>query len=197
MSSLLQSYFEPDEKQRFLTVVEPLSTSQWLTGIVNVQVEREMSKRKFALAGFWEQQEVPKHETNFDVGSDFRLVDVPKIKSAQRKSRFEAIQKWDGHVVNIDKENKTFEARLTDSSAPRDADSETVEFMIDDLTDDKLSLLTVGAVFVWSVGYHYDEYGTKRRSSDLVFRRMPVWTIKDFEESEQIADETAEGLRWD
>lgn len=197
MNSLLQSYFEPDEKQQSLTVVGPLSTSQQLTGIVDVQVEREINRRKFAIAGFSEQQEVPKHETNFVVDPDFRLVDVPEIKITQRKSRFEAIQKWDGHVVNIDKENKTFEARLTDSSVPRDADSETVEFLINDLTDDSLCLLKVGAVFVWSVGYHYDEYGTKRRSSDLVFRRMPVWTEKDFEESEQIADEIAEGLRWD
>lgn len=197
MNSLLQSYIEPHEEQRSLTVVKPLSTSQQLTSIVEVQIERELSKRKFAIADFWEQQKVPEHETNFAVDPDIRLVDVPEIKSSQRKSRFEAIQKWDGHVVNIDKENKTFESRITDSSVLRDADSETVEFLIDDLNDDSLCLLKVGAVFVWSVGYHYDEYGTKRRASDLVFRRMPVWTEKDFEESEQIANEIAEGLRWD
>ena len=45
--------------------------------------------------------------------------------------------------------------------------------------------------------YHHDEFGTKRRASDLVFRRMPIWTEKDIEESEKTAEEIVEGLRWD
>lgn len=106
---------------------------------------------------------------------------------------FQSIQEWEGYVVNVNDE--TFTARLIDTQN-RDNPEEEGDFLIEDIRKDDLKMLQTGAVFRWVVGYVIKRDGAKRRSSDIVFRRLPQWTQRDLSEADTEAEEMLGAIDW-
>ena len=112
---------------------------------------------------------------------------APAKSRVVQSESFRAIQEWEGCVTRID--DDTFAAQLTDRTAGKTLAEEEADFPIDDVSEDDRQLLTLGAVFRWVVGYQRSASGTKKRVSQIVFRRLPMLTERDA----KIADE--EGAR--
>lgn len=108
---------------------------------------------------------------------------------------FHALQEWEGYVLDIQRE--TFTARLVDKTAQGTVEGEIGEFAISDISDDDRALLRPGAIFRWTIGYQRTKGGTKRRVSDIVFRRLPMWTKSELSESAKRAKDLAERIVWE
>ncbi len=106
---------------------------------------------------------------------------------------FQSLQEWEGVVLAIS--DSTFTARLVDVF-DKDAPDEEADFLRQDLRSDDFKMLEPGAVFRWVVGYVIKKDGTKRRSSDIVFRRLPQWTQRDISEADEEAISLLEGVDW-
>jgi hypothetical protein len=121
---------------------------------------------------------------------------VPKVASrdASERATFSPLQEWEGFVNEIGVD--CFTGLLVDLTAKKTRAEEQMEFPISDLSEDDRSLLREGAIFRWSIGYQ-TQHGTKKRVSQVVFRRLPVWTRSDFEESNQKVKEIVENIVWD
>jgi hypothetical protein len=96
----------------------------------------------------------------------------PKENAAPRRLWLQSLQEWEGYVSEVGE--KTFRARLVDLTANQKFEDEVAEFAIEELSDDNAALLLEGAVFRWVIGYQRSESGTKRRVSEVVFRRLPA-----------------------
>ncbi|MDE2492675.1 MAG: hypothetical protein KGL97_02110 [Alphaproteobacteria bacterium] len=112
-----------------------------------------------------------------------------------RDVSFFALQEWEGAVLDIAKE--TFTARLLDVTAKRKIEDEVAEFAISDLSDDDRQLLAPGAIFRWTIGYQRAKGGTKRRVSEITFRRLPQWTTRDIDSAKAQARELSKDLLWE
>ncbi len=104
------------------------------------------------------------------------------------------LQEWEGYVIDIQKE--LFSARLIDLTAEAETEEEEVEFQIEELSDANRKLLKMGAIFRWVIGYQRDKSGSKRRVSQIVFRRIPAWTKKDLIRAGLRAQEMKAGVEW-
>lgn len=96
---------------------------------------------------------------------------------------------WEGTVVRIGAES--FIATLRSLRNPNDSEKEA-EIPIDEVTPDDLELLQPGAVFYWTIGYDISPSGTRRRTSQIKFRRLPAWTKKDIDRARSQASELFE-----
>jgi hypothetical protein len=102
-----------------------------------------------------------------------------------------ALQEWEGIVAELGV--KEFTARLSDLTDRTRKGEEEAHFPLREVSEDDLELLRVGAVFRWTIGFQ--KLGaTKQRISQVVFRRLPQWTIKDIREADQLADQLTQDL---
>lgn len=112
------------------------------------------------------------------------LRSITKITEPQ--SRFEVLQKWEGFVANIEGDEITAViSDLFNANAP----TEEICFDIDEVSDADRELVTQGAVFYWYIGYRYDPWGQKTRSSLFKFRRLPAWQKKQLDKADKDAHE--------
>ena len=58
---------------------------------------------------------------------------------------------------------------------------------------DDLQLVVEGALFDWHIGYE-KKSGTTQKYSKILFRRMPRWTISDFEQANKLKNKFKEFL---
>jgi hypothetical protein len=98
---------------------------------------------------------------------------------------FRAIQKWEGHVIQVGKDS--FSARLIPIAG--EGPDQEAEIYMEEVAPDDRSLVEPGAVFYWSIGYLDKPSGTRLRASVLRFRRLPVWTQRELENATIKADE--------
>jgi hypothetical protein len=105
------------------------------------------------------------------------------------------LQEWEGYVVEI--ESKKFWARLVDRTTGGKVEEELAEFPIGDVSDEDRNLLTVGSVFRWVIGYQRARGGSKRRVSQVTFRRMPAWSPNELKDAEKTAKKFVETIIWD
>jgi hypothetical protein len=113
-------------------------------------------------------------------------------RARPEQDRFHALQQWEGVVDAIN--DGTFTARLVDRTA--DEPDEEVEFDLTEVPTGDRDLVTVGAVFYWSVGYHTSATGTRSRVSVISFRRLPAWTEAEKRQARERAEQIAEALDW-
>jgi hypothetical protein len=109
---------------------------------------------------------------------------------APAKERFVALQRWEGIVTEC--RTETFLARLSDLTA--DGVEEEIELPLSDIAEEDLSLVALGAVFYWSIGYRIDAGGQRWRASTLRFRRLPVWSAAEIEQAKARASDVARTL---
>jgi len=118
----------------------------------------------------------------------------PPLRTAPEIS-LQPLQEWEGYVVEIGADK--FSARLVDRTAGDSLETEYTEFPIADVSDDDKNLLIIGAVFRWVIGYQRARGGTKRRVSQITFRRMPAWSPKELKEAEKTAKAFVDAIVWD
>jgi len=107
----------------------------------------------------------------------------------------EPSQEWEGYVTAINEE--TFTARLLDISARDCVESEEADFPIADLSETDHALLKEGAIFRWVIGYQRSLGGTKRRVSQVTFRRLPAWTKRGLHDAKLKAEAILKSIHWD
>jgi hypothetical protein len=128
-------------------------------------------------------------QINSAVVSAFPRIAPPPAISLQ------PLQEWEGYVTSIGED--TFTGHLVDVTARQRTEQEAADFPISDLSDDDRKLLEVGAVFRWVIGYQRSSGGTKRRVSQVTFRRMPAWSRRDLIEANKVAVTLSKEIRWE
>lgn len=108
--------------------------------------------------------------------------------------RFLALQEWEGVVLEI--HGDVFTAHLNDITC-KDNPPEMGNFIVEDIRKDDLKLMREGAVFRWIIGYEIKKSGNKRRSSQLVFRRLPLWSKREIDEADREAQQLMESIPWE
>ncbi|WP_320041958.1 hypothetical protein [uncultured Desulfobacter sp.] len=98
-------------------------------------------------------------------------------------------QKWRGYVTK--KNDDYFTAIITDCSTNHP--DEEVDLPLEIISPDDLHLVVEGALFDWHIGYEKNS-GTTQKYSKILFRRMPRWTISDFEQANELKNKFKEFL---
>lgn len=106
-------------------------------------------------------------------------------KPAQDQDSFAVIQKWEGYVSSVTED--TFEATLC--CIKGEGPDQYAKFSFEDVSDDDRPLISVGAVFYWSIGYLEKISGQRLRASLIRFRRLPAWTRRELANAEARAKE--------
>ena len=108
---------------------------------------------------------------------------LPKFRnvSRNREVSFPALQEWEGHVVEV--LGSKFTARLIDITSNSKLLEEEADFPVEDVSESDRDLLRPGAIFRWSIGYQRTRGGTRKRVSQVVFRRLPQWTEHELREN--------------
>lgn len=118
--------------------------------------------------------------------ADF-VFEPPKLVSPKVEN-FISEQSFEGVVLSIDLDDKTFWARLADLSAA--FPDEEAEFSMDEIPVDDWSLIVPGALFSWNIGREWRD-SQVRRVSDIRFRRFFKFTKVAIARAEERADALA------
>lgn len=97
---------------------------------------------------------------------------------------FRLLQQWEGTVTEV--ASSEFTAELRDLTEPANYREEAT-FDLDEVSPDDQTLLALGAVFRWSIGYRTSAAGQRERVSLLRFIRIPGWRKSAVEEVERRA----------
>lgn len=163
---------------------EQASTSQQvnLTAVWNPESAKSICK-PFAILPDASNQITPidtRQETRLPRGAQMRQfgrATMPVGKNAQQFAHFRALESWVGRVTEVEADQ--FIALVV--SDKRNETTETAEFTFDEISDDDRSLVKVGALFYWSIGYQINEFGGRITASTLRFQRIRHWTRKEME----------------
>lgn len=120
---------------------------------------------------------------------DSRIVPMPLVSPPDY--RFQLLQQWEGLVSSVS--DRDFTAVLRDLSNPSQPDEEAT-FSLEETSEQDKGLVVPGAIFYWVIGYRTSASGQKTRSSDLRFRRLPVWTRSEINRLAKKAAEFEEVL---
>jgi hypothetical protein len=86
---------------------------------------------------------------------------------------FDVRQQWEGVVSSIGEDE--FSVVLRDLTHPDASEHEAV-LPTEEIPEDDLPLLQVGAVLYWTIGYRKSRTGQRDRVSTIRLRRLPAWT---------------------
>ena len=134
-----------------------------------------------------------------DIGADLRAVSRAKhffrpvsmnTKSPKIQSiTFSPIKEWEGYVVDVVEDHMI--ANLIDLTARENRPSSTVEIPLEELEPADIKRLRPGMIFRWAIGYLRTPTGTRKRTSNIVFRNLPQWTKQELAEAKKKAAEMA------
>lgn len=119
------------------------------------------------------------------------------LPSQPRAESFTAIQEWEGFVTSISPDQGSFFARLVDKTAKKKVAEETIEIQVSDVSESDAHLIKEGAIFRLAIGHARSAAGTRRKVSEIVFRRLPAWTERDIREARQKAEQLVSALKWE
>jgi hypothetical protein len=171
--------------------------AQLTSGVSQALVARDYADRSYdQQEKSWGTVEVSRQVSRRIVEAIDRKVraNFPAIAPAPALS-LQPLQEWEGYVLDIRAD--TFTARLADVTAGSKLEEEIAEFPLADLSDDDRQLLAIGAIFRWVIGYQRSPAGTKRRVSQVTFRRLPAWTKSELKQANKRAQELVTGIIWD
>ena len=104
-----------------------------------------------------------------------RGVSPPPVSASSASSAsFHALQEWEGYVVDVG--TTDFVARLVDLTAGSAHEEEEAVIPRTELSHDDDAKMSVGSIFRWVIGYERSPTGTKKRTSQIVFRDLPAIT---------------------
>lgn len=135
-------------------------------------------------------QLISSHEWNNEESS-LRL--LPKVvRDEKLQNYYSKTQKWIGHITSINKTN--FIAKLEDLT--NQGTNEIGEFDIEEISKDDKPLLSIGAVFYWSLGYSH-ENGQKSKKSLLRFQRVTEFTQDEIDGALDRAKDLINKIKWE
>jgi hypothetical protein len=108
-----------------------------------------------------------------------------------REERRQIIGDFEGIVEDVDWHKGTFNARLIDMTTGDQVAREVAEFPTADVRADDREMVVEGAVFRVRILYRIKPGGTKQRFTEVIFRRLPSWQLRHFEQAYRRADELA------
>jgi hypothetical protein len=145
-------------------------------------VVRLSEVRRPAFAGLLSRF-VAKTSTNRDDGTDSAETGLIDSKNYSRKAAerlgsrdvermaTQALQRFECYVEAVGHDVVT--ARLIDKTGA--SPNLIAEVLREEIPDADQDVLDVGATFYWSIGYSFEAGGTKRRFSEIRFKRTPRW----------------------
>lgn len=101
-------------------------------------------------------------------------------------------QRWEGYVTAIHEDY--FQARIEDLTNP--GTYEIIKFDLDEISPEDESLLKLGAVFYFSIGYVLNN-GQREKTSLLRFKRIAEWTEEEFNRAVDRGQKLSNNLKWD
>lgn len=107
---------------------------------------------------------------------------------------FKQTQNWVGHIIQIN-DNEKFTAKLEDLNDP--GTYEEAEFYFKDVSPDDQSLISLGSIFYWSVGYAVRIGGQVKKESLLRFQRLPAWNVAEFDKIVDASSALRARLKWE
>lgn len=111
-----------------------------------------------------------------------------KVDPVRDLQRYKFLQVWNGVITEVDEENQSFQARLTDIDNSSNPD-ELVTLSIDEIYGVDIELVDVGSQFYWFIGYKDGFKKSRERISVINFRRLPKWSVGDLNMAKSITDE--------
>jgi hypothetical protein len=99
---------------------------------------------------------------------------VPQRPTSVFREDFNALQKWEGFVIEVKAE--TFTARLVRIKG--NGPDQEAEIYLQEVDPEDIPLIKPGALFFWNIGYNKRPSGVMR-ASVLRFRRLPKWDQRD------------------
>ena len=99
-------------------------------------------------------------------------------------------QEWEGQVTEI--RDDEFEARLLDLTARDVVDREVATIPLEEVGAEDRSLMRVGSIFHWVIGYERSVGGTRRRVSQIVFLDPYRLTKRDLQKGREWAERLLE-----
>jgi len=136
-----------------------------------------------------------KKSTEFVNNTFNNTINLPKRNFFVKQrmiSHSEKTQRWVGYITAIS--GVEFSARLEDLNDP--GTYEVADFEIKEVSKSDKELLSVGAVFYWSVGYSNDN-GQVSKKSLIRFKRTVPFTEDEVNEVVDWADKMIKGINWD
>lgn len=125
--------------------------------------------------------------------TDSKRETVPYLKPIKTQSKFTALQKWEGFVLDVGEE--TFTARLVDLK--NEEIEEEAEIYLTEVTEEDYPFLQPGAIFYWSIGY-LDHYSGQRFNTGMIrFRRLPRFSKQEINLAQEKAQEIRRLFGWD
>lgn len=106
---------------------------------------------------------------------------------------FNALQEWEGYVLEIGDEK--FTARLLDLTADASLAEEEAEIPLSEISKNDRDQIGPGSIFRWSIGYERSLAGTKKRVSHIVFRDMPALSKLDMIAGTRWAEEILKNIQ--
>lgn len=118
------------------------------------------------------------------VWPDRALFEVPLLKDNVARLpaqtplgySFDVRQQWEGVVTSVSEDE--FGVVLRDTRNATAPEYEAV-LPLEEIAEDDLALVKVGAVLYWTIGYKQSRTGQLERVSNIRLRRLPAWTQSD------------------
>lgn len=117
---------------------------------------------------------------------------VPKPAS---KASFVVLKEWEGYVTAIGTDD--FEARLTEILGDTATENYAATLPLSDLSDEDRADIQPGSIFRWTIGYSINKTKTRKRTSEIVFRRLPRWSARELKEARELGEKRSERLNWE
>jgi hypothetical protein len=114
------------------------------------------------------------------------------LSRPRRSATFAALQEWEGYVVSVTETHLI--ANLVDLTGAAARADEEAEIPLAELNEGDILKLKPGRVFRWAIGYQRLPAGTKMRVSQIVFRELPQWTVRELQEARSEASKMADFL---
>ena len=111
---------------------------------------------------------------------------LPRRVSTVAGPALHPTQEWEGQVTEI--RDDEFEARLLDLTAGDVVDREVATIPFEEVGAEDRTLMRVGSIFRWVVGFERSVGGTRRRVSQIVFLDPHRLTERDLERGREWAE---------
>lgn len=111
-----------------------------------------------------------------------------KVVRTVNQQKEDIKQIWSGVVTEINDQELT--VKLEDITNPDNPD-EIVVLSLEEIEKREWSLIEVGAMFLWHIGYRSGPKYPMQRFSKISFRRLPKWTSEEIHNAEILAKEYA------
>lgn len=116
-----------------------------------------------------------------------------KYSSHSRNIYFQKTQKWVGYILEI--ADNSFNAKLKDLT--NKGTDEIGEFEFDEVTKEDLPLLSVGAIFYWSIGYSHAASGQVSKVSIIRFQRAYELSEEDKSDAIERTNGLFDSIIWE